>query len=92
MTWRREIADGIHRSGSCKHAIKAGEIYAETRTHLIRCEACARKIEAPPAVIEEGAPTGVPSGIKHQASLGFESAGSMAGRHLANHLRVRSDR
>lgn len=93
MTWRRVAVDGLHSCGSCGKAIGKGQLVATTRTGLTRCEPCGRQIEDPPAVIEEAAEeTSVPRGVKHQASLGFASAGELAGRHLANHLRVRSER
>jgi hypothetical protein len=93
MIWRRAVADGIHKCGSCKYAIAAGEIFAETRTKLTRCEPCGRTIEDPPAVIED-AEVGVPDGVNHQPSLGFErnrmvSSGELARRHVARHVERR---
>ena len=92
MTWKRAKADNVWTCGSCKKPIGQGDTYALTRNSLVRCANCAKQIEDPPAVIDEDETVGVPPGVRHQASLGFESAGQLVGRHLANHLRVRSDR
>lgn len=100
MTWRRALADGIYRCGSCGKAIAAGELVATTRTGAERCEACARKIEDPPANVPAettAADVTVPAGIRHQPSFGFGggrnhmvSTGEIARQHVARHFEKRT--
>lgn len=72
MIWKRAVADGLFVCGSCRYQVKGGEVYALTRNNLVRCDTCAQTIEDRPKTIEEdGEASGVPSGVRHQASLGF---------------------
>lgn len=95
MTWKRALANGIHTCGSCGKAIAAGELVAITRSNLERCEDCGRRIEEPPAeIVDAAVESGVPAGVRHQPSLGFErnrmaSSGDIARRHVARHVERR---
>lgn len=72
MTWKRATADGLYRCGRCAKAIAKGALVAFTRHGAARCEDCGRQFEEPPGAIEDSEVSGVPSGVRHQPSLGFD--------------------
>jgi hypothetical protein len=95
MRWLRAKVDGLHRCGNCRTDIRAGEPVAFTRKGAERCESCARQIEDPPEVVEsDETQSGVPRGVRHQASLGFDgrriaSTGELVRNHVARHINRR---
>jgi DNA-directed RNA polymerase subunit RPC12/RpoP len=95
MQWKRAAIDGLYRCGNCRTDIRAGELVAITKTGAERCEPCGRRIEDPPESIEsDETQSGVPRGVRHQASLGFDgrrmaSTGEVARQHVARHFNRR---
>ena len=97
MTWRRVVINGFRSCGSCARPIAKGELVAFTRTGAERCEDCGRKIEDPPAEVDDDSGVveeSVPAGGTHQPSLGFErnrmvATGELARRHVADHFHRR---
>lgn len=94
MQWRRAKA-AARNCGSCGASIGKDDVYAVTRSNLVRCAACATSIEPQPDVIEDD-PAPPVIGIQSQASMfetsvdvGLISAGELTRRRSANHLRNR---
>ena len=97
MIWKRAVADGLYKCGSCRTPIAAGELVAFTKTRLERCEPCGRQIEEPHDIEEDE--TGVPPGVTHQPSMGFGgernrmvSTSELARRHASSHFQRRTRR
>jgi hypothetical protein len=86
--------------GACRGTIATGDRFLKLTSGLERCEPCGVRLfgEPPPEQADdegEGTtevPTGVPPGVRHQASFGFQSLGAFARPALSNHLRQRRNR